>query len=81
MRSPSEDKPKPVPAIEVSAEVASAIYRAATNSGDHAYTTGSEHAVRVKDGVVKVELPTEGHLGRKTVTVVVPPVVSFVQAE
>lgn len=66
----------PAESIELSAEIAGAIFQAATNTTGYFNTTGSEHATKVTDGVVRVELP-DPEFVRKTVEVVVPETLSF----
>lgn len=71
---PVVEKPKPKQ-VEVSAEIAAAVFKAHTSSTGYATTSGSEHATAFHGGV-KVEM-ADPKTGRKTVTVKVPDTVSF----
>jgi hypothetical protein len=66
--------------IDLGAEVAGAIFQAATNATGYFNTTGSEHATSVAPGIVRVELPCPD-FGRKTVEVVVPETFTFIMRE
>ena len=70
-----EEKPEAPKQIEVSAEIAAAIFSAHTSSPGYATTTGSEHATAFHGGV-KVEMPHDTK-GRHTVSVKVPDTVTF----
>ena len=67
------------PSVELKGETAAAAFQAAFNGTGYFNTTGSEHATRVGDGLVRLEL-LDGD-DRRTVTVRVPFAVKFLVEE
>ena len=62
--------------ITLDTELAAAVLVAATNGTGYYNTTGSAHATKTDERVVRVEMD-DGSGGRKTVSVKVPKAVKF----
>jgi hypothetical protein len=76
-----ESKKKEPRTVDLDAEVAGAVFAAATNGTGYMNTTGSHHATKVDHLVVRVEIPPGEGKDRQHLIVEVPQTVTFTLRE